>query len=305
MNKNTRTGIVVLIAAVIFIILLVVLFAQGTAAPAVPVSPQKPINTVSYACDAGKTIVAAYYEGTSTPAVSAGQPPVPGGSVSLALSDGRKMILPQTISADGTRYASADNSIVFWSKGNGLTFTENSQQTFSGCISVASDTGGLTQAFESGSQGFSLRYPAGFTPVSTYSYQALGPGKNIAGVKFTIDPALATGTNLSNDSYLSVEQIPQSQACSASSFLQQGVASQTVTDGSTDYSVASSTDAAVGNRYFETVYALPGTNPCVAVRYFIHYGVIENYPAGTVKSFDQAALVGLFDTIRRTLTIAQ
>jgi hypothetical protein len=72
-------------------------------------------------------------------------------------------------------------------------------------------------------------------------------------------------------------------------------------DGEMLYSVASSTGAAAGNRYDETVYALPGTNPCIAVRYFIHYGVIENYPAGTVRAFDEAALRSEFDAIRRTL----
>jgi hypothetical protein len=53
------------------------------------------------------------------------------------------------------------------------------------------------------------------------------------------------------------------------------------------------------------VYAIPGTKPCTAVRYFIHYSVFENYPPGTVKAFDHAALVATFDAIRRTLRINQ
>ena len=85
----------------------------------------------------------------------------------------------------------------------------------------------------------------------------------------------------------------------------QQVSTSTITDNGTIYSVASSTGAGAGNRYEETVYALPGTNPCVAVRYFIHYGVIENYPAGTVQAFNQPALLATFDAIRRTLVIVQ
>jgi hypothetical protein len=69
--------------------------------------------------------------------------------------------------------------------------------------------------------------------------------------------------------------------------------------------VASTTGAAAGNRYEETVYAIPGTNPCVAVRYFVHYGVIENYPPGTVRQFDKQALLDQFDRIRRTLVVNQ
>jgi membrane-bound inhibitor of C-type lysozyme len=262
---------------------------------------------VSYACDAGKTIDAAYTDGESKPAAEAGQPPVPGGSVALTLSDGRAMTLPQTISGSGIRYANADESVVFWSKGNGAFITENNVQTFSGCLQVAADPGNLSKVYESGSQGFSLRYPAAFTADSKYIYQALGPGKDIGGVKFTIDPALAAGTNLGADSYISVEEVPKAENCSADLFLDQsqGGKAATVTDNGVTYSVASTTGAGAGNRYEETVYAIPGTNPCMAVRYFIHYSALENYPAGTVKQFDESALKSTFDSIRHTLVIGQ
>jgi hypothetical protein len=39
------------------------------------------------------------------------------------------------------------------------------------------------------------------------------------------------------------------------------------------------------------------------VRYFIHYGVFQNYPAGMVREFDQQALLASFDAIRRTLVV--
>jgi membrane-bound inhibitor of C-type lysozyme len=54
-------------------------------------------------------------------------PPTPGGSVKLVLSDGREMTLKQTISADGARYANADESVVFWNVGNGATYTEGNE----------------------------------------------------------------------------------------------------------------------------------------------------------------------------------
>ncbi len=65
------------------------------------------------------------------------------------------------------------------------------------------------------------------------------------------------------------------------------------------------TGAGAGNRYEETVYATPSMSSCVAVRYFIHYVAIENFPDDTVKAFDQEALLNQFDQIRRTLTIGQ
>ncbi len=295
---------VVLIASAVF----VYIGMQRSLAPASvqQAATPTPIATAAYVCDGGKTIAAQYYQGTTAPPVRADEPPVPGGSVDIQLSAGRSMHLAQTISAYGARYANSDESFIFWSKGDGAIILVNGQpKDYTGCIVVKPDPGNLPQLFESGSQGFSLRYPAGFTVDKKYTYQELGPGKDISGVKFTIDPAIASSTNLSTDSYISVEQIPRVQACSASLFLDQGAKAGTATIDGIEYSVASSTGAGAGNRYEESIFALPGTNPCIAVRYLIHYGVIENYPAGAVQEFDHASLVATFDAVRDTLTIVQ
>lgn len=301
MDTNTRVGAATLIVIVIIIaIIFAIVHAYAPSG-----SSAKPVATALYVCNEGKTINTSFYQGRSTPSPSPDRPPVPGGSVALKLSDGRSLMLAQTISADGVRYANADESFVFWSKGNGALVLENNQEkSYIGCIVVAPEPAGqsLSQVYANSGDGFSIRYPAGFTADAAYHYQELGPGKDISGVRFTIAPSVAAGTNLSNDSYISVEEIPQAKTCSAMLFLDKGVTARTVTEGEIDYSVASSTGAGAGNRYEETVYALSGTNPCIAVRYFIHYGVIENYPPGAVQAFDSAALLAEFDTIRHTLT---
>lgn len=98
-------------------------------------SAVQPVATALYACDGGKTIQAAYFVGTSTPPAGPGEPPTPGGSVQIRLSDGRSMTLPQTISADGARYANTDESFVFWNKGNGAIVLENDQETdYTNCV---------------------------------------------------------------------------------------------------------------------------------------------------------------------------
>lgn len=270
--------------------------------------PQTPIATVSYACNGGKHIDATYYRGETKPAPTADLPPTPGGSIALILSDGRTFTLPQSISADGARYANADESFVFWSKGNGALVLENNvEKSFIGCILIAPLPEGsdLSRVYSNSGYGFSIRTPEGYVPDESYRYQSLGPGKDISGIKFTIPSLLATGTNLSEDSYISVEELPKITDCSASLFLDQRARVGTTSDADTTYSVAFTAGAAAGNRYNETVYALPGTNPCIAVRYFIHYGVIQNYPAGTVREFDEPALIAQFDAIRRTLIIMQ
>lgn len=264
-----------------------------------------PIATATYLCDGGKSITAAYYKGVTTP-VAPGQPPVPGGVAVLKLSDGRAMTLGQTISADGGRYANDDESFVFWSKGDGAFVLErDTKSAFTGCIVVAPQPAGtmnLPQTYANSTYGFSLRLPSGYTIDPSYRFQEFGPGKDISGVKFTIPSSMATGTNLSADSYVSVEEIPNVHDCSASLFLEK-VKPHTETDYGTTYSVASAAGAGAGNRYGETVYAIPGTSPCLAVRYFLHHMVFENYPAGTVRPYDKQAILDQFDAIRSTLTI--
>lgn len=264
-----------------------------------------PVASVTYSCDAGKTVDAVYYEGKTIPAATPDTPPTPGGSVKLSLSDMRSFTLHQTISASGVRYATADESFVFWNKGNTASVAEAGKTPYT-CIEVSPDPGGLTQVYESGARGFTIRYPETFSMNEAYAYQAFGPGKDISGVKFGISPALAEGTNLSSDSYLSVEQIPGQSNCNADLFLYAPAASSTeVTEDGTTYSVATTSDAAVGNRYEETVYTIPGTNPCIAIRYFVHYAAIENFPDGSVKAFDKATLISQFDAIRKTLVIGR
>ncbi len=269
-------------------------------------SEPQPDTTVGYVCNDGKAIVAAYFNADSaTPPVASGTPPTPGGSVRIALSDGRSMELAQTISASGIRYASEGEEAVFWSKGNGAFLLENNTQTYAGCIRAADDPGGLGRIYENGSAGFSIRHPADYAVDAAYRYEALGPGNEIGGVKFTISTSTSEGTNLSSDSYLSVEEIPGASTCSASLFLPDGASESTIEEDGTSYSFAEATGAAAGNRYEESVYAIPGTNPCIAVRYMIHYGVLENYEPGTVEQFDETALKKTFDAMRSTLVIGQ
>jgi membrane-bound inhibitor of C-type lysozyme len=71
-------------------------------------------------CDGDKTIDAEFYSE----------------SVELKLGDGRSLTLPQVISGSGARYANADESFVFWNKGDTAFITEGSddEQTYSDCV---------------------------------------------------------------------------------------------------------------------------------------------------------------------------
>ncbi|MBP9757571.1 MAG: MliC family protein, partial [Candidatus Pacebacteria bacterium] len=135
------------IVGIIFIILLTgagyYFFAMGG-------STKTPLNTVSYVCAENKTISAAYYAD----------------SVDIVLSDGRNFSLPQAMSASGARYASADESIVFWNKGNEAFITEGGNpenMTFKNCGEGA-PTAPTANIFTNASSTFSVQYPTGWTP---------------------------------------------------------------------------------------------------------------------------------------------
>ena len=74
-----------------------------------------------FACADGKAIDATFING-------------PRSSVRLVLSDGRRLSLPQALSASGARYATKDETIVFWNKGDTAFIEEAGKTTYGGCI---------------------------------------------------------------------------------------------------------------------------------------------------------------------------
>jgi len=85
------------------------------------------ITSVTYSCDKGKTIAVSYYDGPEAPAAKPGEIPTPTGSADVSLDDGATTTLGQTISADGARYATSDDSFVVWNKGKDvLVMRDNS-----------------------------------------------------------------------------------------------------------------------------------------------------------------------------------
>ncbi|HRH32959.1 MAG TPA: hypothetical protein PK720_02375 [bacterium] len=147
---------------------------------------------------------------------------------------------------------------------------------------------------------FSIEYPIDFIQNENYIYQALGPGKDIKGVAFNISEAHNKGTNLSSDSYFSVEQLPGDQECIARNFISNPLTENTVEENGHTYSVVTGGDAAAGNRYEDTVFATKINSICYGLRLMVHTTVIENYEPGTIKEYDRQKLVTLYNRFRST-----
>jgi membrane-bound inhibitor of C-type lysozyme len=93
--------------------------AQAPAAKGKAAAAPKPIKAI-FVCEAGKTIDATFVNGAYP-------------DVTLVLSDGRHITVPQTMSASGARYASSSGIFVFWNKGDTAVIEENGKPTFRGC----------------------------------------------------------------------------------------------------------------------------------------------------------------------------
>lgn len=164
-----------------------------------------------------------------------------------------------------------------------------------------------TTRYTNNTLGLSIVVPNNYIRNESYEYLMPADNKTLEGVAFRVPTSLATGTNLSNDSYLSIEQALSTSTtgtCSPYLFLDSNGASvvSTTTSGNTTFSHASLTGAGAGNRYEEHVYTLrTSSTTCAAIRYFIHYSVFENYPVGTVREFDKSQLLSDFDSMRASL----
>jgi hypothetical protein len=147
---------------------------------------------------------------------------------------------------------------------------------------------------------------------SAYAFQApqdfaahyvVAPDRTVRGVSVTVSRAFTTGTNLGEDTYLSVETAATAR-CTASVFLAAGTFDPATvrswTDSGVTYSVGTGGDGAAGSSYENIVFAVVGSSPCVAVRYMIHSMNLGAY--GTpVRAYDRRTLLAWFDAIRRTL----
>jgi len=263
------------------------------------------LNEVMYYCADDKTISALFMERGSVPAVAPGEPPIPNGLATLSLSGSPTITLQQTISASGVRYATADEALVFWSKGSGAILLEGGEEVnYRNCISVKEDSANLPQVYLGETNRFTVRYPIGYEVNESYIYPGLSSSQRITGVKFTVAPSMVLGTNLSADTYISIEHRTGTTQCLASDFMSSMQADASIVqEGDITYSVANNIEAGAGNRYEEHVYAISGSNPCLAIRYFIHYTAIENYDAGTIVEFDRSSLLEEFDAIRESITV--
>jgi len=196
------------------------------------------------------------------------------------------------------------------SAGNESAPSAVSSITISSPFPVQGRVASTTYASNYKTGNFSIDIPNGYT-INENPQNPHGLPNNVSEIRFTIPPSMATGTNMSNDTSVSIVRSSPSptKGCIATLFtgntnvMGGTLTPETVIDNGVKYSYAKTGDAAAGNRYETTGFALPDTNPCIGIFYFVHYTVINNYPEGTVTEFDRPSLYQAFDSIRHTLKL--
>lgn len=164
---------------------------------------------------------------------------------------------------------------------------------------TALPTSTLKNVLESKHFGFSIRYASDWLP-GEHTYTALGPGHDLVGVAFAVPKKLASGTNLSTDSYIAVERA--TTTCAMAQFVSAPTDERTEQVGTTTWRVASASDAGAGNRYSERVSLLQSGSTCFALRLFVHSTNIDNYDPGTITAFDPAPLEDMYVQMRASFT---
>lgn len=125
--KNDRQNRIILLGILCVIAILALVSYIHNTAPVAPV----PIATSTVATTTTANSITAIFDCNNKKTVTA---IFTTNHVELDLSDGRHVSLAQSISADGGRYATSNDSFVFWNKGNTAFITENGTTTFDGCV---------------------------------------------------------------------------------------------------------------------------------------------------------------------------
>ncbi len=120
-----------------------------------------------------------------------------------------------------------------------------------------------------------------------------------------IDTAQYVKTNLV-EAYFMIGASADSQAVSNCTQPASLGAPETIVDNVTvngvTFTKSQAMGAGAGNIYEQTYFRTVYNQACYEVTYFIHYANIGNYPPGTAKEFDKAALLQKFDGILNTIT---
>ncbi len=262
---------------------------SGGSSPSATTSP-----SVMYTCAEGATIQAAYASS----------------SVTLTLSDGRALTLPQTMSGSGIRYeagSGTSDDVVFTSKGADAYLMENGSTTYTDCVAnsaaAAAGPNASTRVFTDQGNTFSFNDTSQFSVTGggmgyTTQWMQNTTSSGLILAKLAIPASFEPGTNFAGAT-LTVGTSPDPAAVAACLTQTNGnvaTTTQTMINGA-PFTEITYGDAGAGNFYRIVSYRTIRNDQCYALEYVIHSTDIQNYPAGTVTVFNENAVDAILNGI--------
>lgn len=243
------------------------------------------IPPLVYSCIGGKTIKATFKES----------------SVTLLLSDGRIMDLPQTLSASGIRYE--DAGLVFVSKGSAAFVEENGVSTYIDCIAGVKESMGDKTLFVDTGKTFQFLYtkpltlssgPLGYSTEWAVNTSALG----LVLAKLSLPKEVQPKTNFS-EATLTVGTSSDEKAIATCIKPTNGEAlDTTVMINKIPFTVLTLDDAGAGNFYKTKTYRTVRDNQCYAITYTIHSTNSGAYsPDQGIGLFDEEKIKGILENV--------
>jgi membrane-bound inhibitor of C-type lysozyme len=116
--------ILYILIAIVVILAIFFLLTKKTAAPVAADRSGEESSKIEYVCDQGEVDL-----------VLSGEDLI---DAKIIINNNMSDVMPthnmkRVVSASGTRYATADENIVFWSKGTSAFITENGETTYENC----------------------------------------------------------------------------------------------------------------------------------------------------------------------------
>jgi membrane-bound inhibitor of C-type lysozyme len=286
-----------IVVLVIGVTIAIMAHRGASSAPSVAANAPSPFSsthTATYACDGGQSIIAAY--GSS--------------SVNLTLSDGRTLILPQTLSGSGIRYEAGSGTgddIVFVSKGPNAFLAENGSTTYANCLANnaagSSGPGASSSVFTDQGNTFTFTYPSQFSVsgggigyTTQWMQNVTSSGMILA--TLSIPSSFEPHTNFAGATLTVGTSADPSAIAGCLTDANGATATGTqVSINGTPFTEISYQDAGAGNFYDVISYRTIRNSQCYALEYTIHSTDLGNYPSGSVTQFDQSSVDAIMNGI--------
>jgi len=227
--------------------------------------------------------------------------------VTLVLSGGRTLSLPQVESGSGIRYATG--TAVFVSKGDNAYLTENNQTTYTNCVAGAQTSVNAANTFTNTGKTFSFSYPAEFNLSGgdlgyTQSWRAEATSSGLLLTVVSIPKSFQPQTNFGETKFTVGTSADPEAVKNCLSLDQPGFGTSTpVAINGWPFTKITFSDAGAGNFYDTTSYRAVYNNQCYAVEYTIHSLNIGNYsPDQHISEFDRAKITALLQSMAESFT---